>query len=75
MNTNSRISSSVGPKPKIRLWASDGPGLGVLGVDRRRRCPASWLSSGRLLANDGIWVVKFVDGVALVSLAGYGSRS
>lgn len=60
MNTNSATNRIVGPNPKIRLSAIDGPVL----VGRALIVTPSWRSeenSAALSANDGIWVEKFVD--------------
>ena len=61
MNTNSRISSSVGPKPKIRLSSNDGPLFGAsASIVTLLLC--SRFDSSALLANDGTWVEKLVVG-------------
>src|SRR5689334_7564313 len=60
MNTNSATSSSVGPKPKMRLSAIEGPllvGWALIVTPSERR----ELNSDELSAKDGIWVEKFVD--------------
>jgi len=53
MNTNSRISSRVGPKPNSRLSITEGPPFGA-----RASMVTFWRASAaersELLANDGI---------------------
>src|ERR1700758_1752151 len=69
-NTNSSTSRIVGPKPKMRLEASDGPwfvGWALIVTPFL----VSELNSAVWLANDGIWVAKLVDGVALWLSDGY----
>ena len=64
MKTNSATRSSVGPKPKMRLSATDGPllvGWALIVTPSSRRDE----NSAALSANDGIWVEKLVDLSAL----------
>src|SRR5947209_12601811 len=70
ISTNSRIKSSVGPKPKIKLVRNDGPVSGDLAS-----IVTLWLSnrlvSCWLLANAGTWVENRVVATAFLSSDGY----